>query len=305
MSLIERAIDKLGQPPSRDAPLPERAVAATVQPEFTRTPIATPAAPAASAPAPAVAAERAAPSVRLDWAALARRGFVSQDNSGSVISDEFRVIKRPLLGNAFARDKSVTPYARRVMVTSAYPDEGKSFCAVNLALSIVAERDHRVLLVDADVARPSLPSVLGYERGPGLIDMILEPDGDSERYVRSTSIDKLSILDSGRSHDLATELLASQATQHVLDALMQRYPDRVIIFDSPPLLLSTESRELAPHMGQVVLVVAAGSTPRAAVTEALSAVEACPIVGLVFNKSRDVSSRRGYGYGYGYRPAKA
>jgi protein-tyrosine kinase len=238
--------------------------------------------------------------IRLDDARLASRGFLSPSASGTRLSSEFRSIKRPLLGNAFGRDREAVENGRRIMVSSAYPDEGKSFCAINLALSIAAERDQSVLLVDADVARPSLPGLLEFEPGAGLIDLILDPDGDLERFVRPTSIDKLSILSAGRMHAQATELIASDAMARVLSDLTDRFPDRVIVFDSPPLLMTTESRVLASHMGQVVLVVASGSTPRAAVTEALEAVQAVPVVGLVFNKSRIQQSGAAYGYRYGY-----
>ena len=311
MSLLERAIDKLG-PTSRSIarrpPVPAAAVA-EVAAEPASPPrailLADPTAASAAPPVrvatpPPVPPIEAAGPIDIDWPTLASRGFVPQDAAGSVIANEFRVIKRPLLANAFGRDRAGIEHGRRIMVTSAYPDEGKSFCAVNLALSIAAERDHRVLLVDADVARPSLPGVLDFEPGPGLIDLVLDPSIDPEHLVRRTSIDKLSILGSGRQHQHATELIASAATDRVLAALTDRFPDRVIIFDSPPVLLSTESRVLAGHMGQIVLVVAAGSTPRAAVADVLDAVQACPVVGVVFNKSRDVGTGVGYGYPYGY-----
>jgi protein-tyrosine kinase len=238
--------------------------------------------------------------IRLDDARLASRGFLSPSANGTRLSSEFRSIKRPLLGNAFGRDREAVENGRRIMVASAYPDEGKSFCAINLALSIAAERDQSVLLVDADVARPSLPGLLEFEPGAGLIDLILDPEGDLDRFVRPTSIEKLSILNAGRMHAQATELIASDAMARVLSDLTDRFPDRVIVFDSPPLLMTTESRVLASHMGQVVLVVASGSTPRAAVTEALEAVQAVPVVGLVFNKSRILQSGAAYGYRYGY-----
>jgi exopolysaccharide/PEP-CTERM locus tyrosine autokinase len=240
--------------------------------------------------------------VHLEPAALAARGLLSPDATATRLAGEFRVIKRPLLANAFGRDREPVARGRRIMVTSAFPGEGKTSTATNLALSLAAEPDLRVLLVDADVARPSLPALLGYRPGPGLVDLILRPDVDPELLVRPTSIERLSLLGAGRRHALLTELLASEATETVLAGLTDRYPDRVIVFDSPPMLPTTEARELASHMGQVVVVVAAGATPRAAVSEMMALLHSSPVVGMVFNKVRDAYGAGSYGYGdaYGY-----
>jgi exopolysaccharide/PEP-CTERM locus tyrosine autokinase len=145
------------------------------------------------------------------------------------------------------------------MVTSALAGEGKSFTSVNLALSIAAELDNTVMLVDADVARPSVLRMLGLPQGPGLLD-VLEERVDLSDVLLKTSVEKLTLLPSGTPHPRATELLASDAMTHLLDDMAKRYPDRIIIFDSPPLLLTTESRVLASHMGQVVVVVHAERT---------------------------------------------
>ena len=238
--------------------------------------------------------------IRLD--ALRRRGFVVPDAKTNLTGEEFRVIKRPLIANAFGLSAAPVKNGKRVMVTSAFPGEGKSFCAINLALSIAAERDHKVLLVDADVARPSIPRELGFTAGAGLMDSLLEPDKhDVADLVLQTDVEKLALLPAGRRHEHATELLASQAMGRLLDVLSDRFPDRLIIFDSPPLLVTTEARVLASYMGQIVLVVEAGRTPKAAVNEAISTIDGtADVVGVVLNKSSG-SSTGGYGYyGYGY-----
>ncbi len=327
MSLIERAVTRLGgNPPvfpadaeaTADKPVSvapvERAVASTIEravgalgalPEEsladqTRSDVA----PASRA----TSVQPGAVNIRLD--ALRRRGFVVPDAQTSQTAEEFRVIKRPLIANAFGGGAAPVTHGKRVMVTSAFPGEGKSFCAINLALSIAAERDHKVLLVDADVARPSIPRELGFEAGQGLMDCLLEPDQyDVGKLILQTDVEKLAILPSGRRHAHATELLASQAMRTFLELLSARFPDRLIIFDSPPLLVTTESRVLATHMGQIVLVVEAGKTPKPAVAEALGTLDgACEVVGLVLNKSRGASSggygSYGYGYGYGHGRAK-
>lgn len=340
MSLIERAVTRLGGNPPvfpvetteteaqttvADAPklstierlmerAPESERAAADPVEATR-PIgyqSQPALPPAAQPVPEKAGAAypdAAVHIRLD--ALRRRGFVVPDSQTTRTGEEFRVIKRPLIANAFGAGAAPVKNGKRVMVTSAFPGEGKSFCAINLALSIAAERDHKVLLVDADVARPSIPRELAFKAGAGLMDLLLDPDKhDVSQLVLNTDIEKLAILPSGRRHEHATELLASQAMSNCLDLLSARFPDRIIIFDSPPLLVTTESRVLATYMGQIILVVEAGKTPKAAVAEAISTIDgAADVVGVVLNKSTGSNTGGygyyGYGYGYGYRRNKS
>ena len=187
------------------------------------------------------------------------------------------------------------------MVTSAYSGEGKSFCAINLAMSIAAERDTYVLLVDADVAKPSIPSELQIQTSAGLMDCLVDPHLDVGEVVLPTNVDRLSVLPAGRRHEQATELLASAAMGTLVDHLSSRYDDRIIIFDSPPMLMTTEARVLASYMGQIVMVVEAGRTPRDAVSDALAALGSPQMVGMVLNKSREArhGGYEGYGYGYG------
>lgn len=254
---------------------------------------------------PAESAERpqAIAPLEIDLASLRERGFVTPDVHDSQTAGEFRIIKRPLVRNAFGTGAAPVRNGKRIMVTSAFPGEGKSFCAINLALSIAAERDHKVLLVDADVARPSIPRELGITTDAGLMDLLLDAKLDPSSLVRPTNIDKLSILPAGRRHQQATELLASAAMSRLLEQLSTRFPDRVLIFDSPPLLLTTEARVLASYMGQIVMVVEAGKTPKEAVKEALATIEGAEVVAMVLNKARTpIGSGYGgyYGYGYGY-----
>ena len=190
--------------------------------------------------------------------------------------------------------------ANLIMVTSALAGEGKSFNSINLAMSIAAELDHTVLLVDADVARPSVLRMLGLPSGPGLLDL-LEGEAEMSNVLLRTNVDKLTVLPSGTPHPRATELLASDAMRQLLADMASRYPDRIIIFDSPPLLLTTESRVLATHMGQIVVVVQAGKTLQADVQQALATIESCPVKLMLLNQARtDAMSSYGYGYGYGY-----
>jgi exopolysaccharide/PEP-CTERM locus tyrosine autokinase len=238
--------------------------------------------------------------VELDLDMLAATGIVTPKAPRSRIADEYRVIKRPLLSNAVGRGAASLAHANLIMVTSALAGEGKSFTSVNLAMSIAAELDHTVMLVDADVARPSILRMLGLPAGPGLLDL-LEGKAEMSDVLMKTNIDKLTVLPSGTPHARATELLASDAMRLLLDDISKRYPDRVVIFDSPPLILTTEARVLASQMGQVVMVVQADKTLQADVQQALAMIEDCPVKMMLLNKVHtDSKGTYGYGYGYGY-----
>lgn len=237
--------------------------------------------------------------VDIDLEALAAAGIVSPHAPRSQIADQFRVIKRPLINNAMGKGAAVIAHGNLIMVTSALAGEGKTFTAINLAMSIATELDYTVMLVDADVARPSVMKVLGLAEGPGLLDLVLGESSDMSGMLLKTNIDKLTILPAGTPHARATELLASDAMIRLLDEMANRYPDRIIVFDSPPLLLTTEARALASHMGQVVVVVQAGRTLQSEVRHALATIEACPVKLMLLNQATAVS-REGYEYGYGY-----
>ena len=293
-SLIEQAAQRLQQLREAGVSVPD----ATASVRRLETPLPDPQADAGDTEmgADAVVSRQ----VELDLRALAAAGFATPNDARSMIGDQYRVIKRPLIRNAMGKGASSLVHGNLIMVTSALPGEGKTFTSVNLAMSIAAELDHTVMLVDADVARPSVLNLLGREKGPGLLDLLDGRAKMSEVLLR-TNIDKLTILPSGTFHPRATELLASEAMRHWLDDVALRYPDRIVIFDSPPLLLTTEARVLASHMGQVVVVVQAGKTLQSHVEHALAAIESCPVRLLLLNQAHaGADAAYGYGYGYGY-----
>jgi exopolysaccharide/PEP-CTERM locus tyrosine autokinase len=236
--------------------------------------------------------------VELDPAVLESAGVLTPNSPRSLIADQFRIVKRPLLERAFGSGTAKPARANLVMVTSAMPGEGKSYTAINLAMSVAAELDHSVMLVDADVARPSVPRMLGLQEGPGLLEVLRGKSVVSDVLLR-TNVEGLTVLRSGSAHAHATELIASEAMRVLLDDLATRYPERLVIFDSPPLLLTTEARVLASHMGQILVVVQAEKTLQSEVQAALAAIEDCPVKMMVLNKVR-VESGGAYGYGYGY-----
>lgn len=312
-SLIEQASRRLEQLRQAGASVPDLPAPAAEPTPAVETAATVPAAPAVAA---AEAAESAKPQrgaivsrqVDLDLDALVSAGLVSPNAPRSQIADEYRVIKRPLIANAMGKGAEPIANGNLIMVTSALAGEGKSFTALNLAMSIATELDNTVMLVDADVARPSLLRMLGLPAGPGLLDLLVDPQVELSKVLLRTNIDKFSILPSGTPHVRATELLASDAMMELVKDIARRYSDRIVIFDSPPLLLTTESRVLATHMGQIVLVVQADKTLQRDVQGALATIEACPVKMMVLNQAgaglRDgYGYGQGYGYGYGYGSA--
>lgn len=257
--------------------------------------------PPALVAAPEVAPKvgKVSQTVTINMDNLRRAGMITPDGERTEITEGFRRAKRHLIANIVNRRANSS--VNLIMVTSSVPGEGKTFCAVNLAISIAMEMDHTVLLVDADVARPSIPAVLGFRAGAGLMDVLLDGRVDLADVLVKTDIEKLTILPAGTAHHRATELLASEAMRILLQEMAQRYSDRVIIFDSPPLLVASEAGVLASHMGQIVIVVEAGKTPQTSLKDALGRIESCDNVGLLLNKGTtyDTSYYRKYYSGYG------
>lgn len=233
-------------------------------------------------------------SLRVDRDQLRRQGMITPDGERSPNAESFRRIKRQILANV-AKSKA-DAQANLVLMTSALAGEGKTFCAINLAISIALEMDRTVLLVDADVAKPSVPQALGLKAEQGLMD-VLDRRIDLAEVLCKTDIGKLTLLPAGTTHQHATELLASDAMRMLLAEMAERYHDRIIIFDSPPLLAASEAGVLASQMGQIVMVVEAGKTSEVALKAALGRIESSNVAGLLLNKGE--GSALDYYGGYG------
>lgn len=301
-SLIEKAAQRLEQLRQAGADMPEKPAATQAA-----APAAVPASPPSPARAAPVAPARApvvSREVMLNLDSLTEQGFVTPKAQRSLTAEQFRVIKRPLLANAMGKGAAPVVHGNRIMVTSSLAGEGKTFTAINLAMSMAMELDHTVLLVDADVSKPSVMRSLGLPSGPGLMDLLVGSQTEMSDVLLRTNVEKLTLLPSGTMHPRATELLASDAMSALVEEMGRRYPERIIIFDSPPLLMTTESRVLASHMGQIVMVVKAGQTQRTQVRHALETIERCPIKLMVLNQVRE-EERNSYGYGYGYGTASS
>jgi protein-tyrosine kinase len=240
--------------------------------------------------------ETAAKLVEIDLQRLSAMGYLTPAGPRTQIENEFRVIKRPLLKNVFDRPDAPVERANLIMVTSSLPGEGKTFVAINLAISMAMELDTTVLLVDADVSRPSILQRLGLEPAPGLLDLLSDTSRGLSDVLLRTNIQHLSILPAGTPDARATEMLASVQMTRLLDDVSSRYSDRIIVFDAPPLLPSPESRVLASHMGQIVVLVEAECTSYQTVAATMATLEGCPVVLPLLNKTNRTQVGTYYGY---------
>jgi Mrp family chromosome partitioning ATPase len=239
----------------------------------------------------------------IDRKHLRDQGLIVPDASVTGLLEEFRIVKRHvLLQAAELRGKPETAdRAQRVLICSPLPGEGKTYCAVNLALSIASEKESDVLLVDADFAKPSVLSRLGLPGGPGLMDALADPSIDVEDLVIGTDVPGLWVLPAGNASNSDSEYLNSSRTAAVLDRLTDGAPNRIIIFDSPPALAASPAAELAKFAGQALLIVRADSTGEGALKDAISLLSACSNIQLLLNAASFSPSGRRFGTYYGYK----
>lgn len=235
----------------------------------------------------------------INWGQLAHDGFLTKEQQNPALVDEYRSIKRPLLYNAFGEGAEGITRSNLILVTSSVPGEGKTYNAINLALSIANERDKKVLLIDADVAKPSIAKRLGIKGSPGLIEYLESDELDFTDISLKTDLPGLQIIPAGKQHAFSTELLSSNKMVQFVDELSQRYPDRIVIFDSPPLLAATQAEVLSSLVGQVVFVIGAETTMQNAVNDALKKIQGADIVLALLNKARQGLNINYYGYNYG------
>lgn len=307
MSIIEKAVERLDQLKRAGLDVGDDAVARPEAPVAQPSVVAsaTTQLPPTPAPVPDAEPARERRTVHIDLDRLGALGFVSPSKPNSPIAEQYRIIKRPVLRNAQGKGAAPIENGNLIMVTSSVPGEGKSFSAINLAISMAMELDHTVLLVDADVSKPSVLAALGLPASSGMMDVLQGHESSIGDVMLHTNIAKLTILPAGRPQQRATEMLASDAMNALLEELATRYKDRIVVFDSPPVLVTTEARALATHMGQVIVVVESERSTHAMVKQSLATLEACPVKLMLLNKVRQQSSSGhygvyGYGYGYGY-----
>jgi len=306
MSLVERALKKIQEsrahgPQTSAAPVQAGSSSHTIPLQQTRATPATP--PSAAHQATRVSAVptleplRPARTVHIDRDGLRHAELLPPLSQERQLAGEYRQIKRPLIANALGRGVPKLPNGHRIMIASAMPGDGKTFTSINLALSFAQEKDLSVVLIDADVAKAHLSRVLGVENETGLMDLLHDEQIDLESVILPTDVPGLSILPAGKAVETATELLSSARMEHLASQISARDPKRIVLFDSAPLLITSEAMALASAVGQIVMVVRAGVTPQSAVLDAIELLGEGKSVGLVLNQT-DEQVRPGYYYQY-------
>jgi protein-tyrosine kinase len=243
--------------------------------------------------APAATPAAARKLLAVDRAALREAEYFPEAGCETRFANYYRQIKRPILQKAFAPGEPLE--SRLVMLTSALPGDGKTFTSINLAFSLARERDSCVVLVDADVPKPNVSRILGMQREPGMLDALVDETLDVDSLVLRTDIPGLELLPSGAPVEHASELLTSARMKEIALRLCSANPQRVVLFDAPPLLLSSEARSLLSIPGQVVLVVRAGTTPKGAVRDAVDLVPEEKLTGVVLNEGHGGLKHGDYG----------
>ncbi len=228
---------------------------------------------------------------------LIDQGLIDPDGGASTLLEEFRIVKRQILETAEERG---TSRSRRVLICSPHSGEGKTFCAANLAISLAGERDMEVLLVDGDFAKPSIMQTFGIEAQGGFMDALADPSRHVEDMVVGTDIPGLWLLPAGKRTERDSEYLASDRTWEVLGRLTRGAPNRILVFDSPPVLAASPAAELAKHVGQVLLLARADHTAQAALEDAADLLSGCDDISLLLNDTTFSPSGRRFGTYYGY-----
>ena len=223
--------------------------------------------------------------VAIDFTRLEKRGYLTPTAVKTSLAEQYRMIKRPLLKKAFLKDENAIMNGTVIMITSSHEGEGKSFTAINLALSMASERDLYVMLIDSDIYNQSVLRELNIDAKKGLSDLLLDDSLTIPEVLLRTNIPNLSILPAGQKHGNATELLASQRMRSLVDELVSRYPDRVMIIDTPAALHNTEPSVMSNYVGQILIVVEYNTTNWRDLERTVSMMTACPEINFIINKA--------------------
>jgi len=241
--------------------------------------------------------------VALNVSRLAQTGIVMPWTSSARVAEEFRIIKRNIMASWQPNTVQATQPPRVIMVTSARPREGKTFTSINLALAFAAEPKSVTVLIDADTVRSDTAHTLDVPAAPGLTDVLTREVSLSDALIQ-TDLANLVVLPPGSYGPHIPELLAGDAPQLMVSEIIDRYPNHVIIMDTPPCLASTDPTALAAIATQIVFVVEATHTQKEEVEAALNLVSACANISLVLNQAPAGTSDHFGSYSYYYQPAK-
>jgi exopolysaccharide/PEP-CTERM locus tyrosine autokinase len=281
MSLVEQAIARLRNQATAAKSASDAAIKPTVP---------------APIPGAAIEPPKAIRRLTVNNGALRAAGYLPEEGKDRLFADHYSRIKRPLVDRALSGAGAIGE-PRVIMITSSLPGDGKTFTSINLALSMALELDFSVLLVDCDVAKRHVSKIFGIQEEDGLLEALVDDSVDVESLVMGTNLRGLSILPAGKTAGASAELLSSNRMRQIVAGLCARAPRRILLLDSPPLLITNEGRALVKMAGQVVLVVRAGHTPCHAVEDATALFDPQQAGGIVLNHVQMGLSAAYYGYG--------
>ena len=277
MSLIENSLEKLRRATAKES----TAAAASAFPDASR-----------SESVVTLELRPAHKRIAVDFGRLRTFGYLPEQGQERRFADYCHRIKRPLIDRALGSNSPAD--SRLILLSSALPGDGKTLVTLNLALSMARERDISVLLVDGDLPKARISHVLGLRDKMGLLDALKDDTLDVESLVLDTDVTNLEVLPAGQFSEGAAELLASARMRDIATRLISRHPKRLVLFDSAPLLVSSEARALAPIPGQVILVARARHTPRRSIADAIAQIDKKKLQGLVLNDARELGLEHGY-----------
>lgn len=274
-SLVERVAEKLD--------LAEHGFS---QPNFPTDNIELDQRDSANSPSPQTATANceSAKVARIDPAKAKSLGLNLPESARHRTLEELRIIKRSMLANYHALQEAGEKNANVILVTSATPDEGKTFIALNLARSFALDRDLDVLLIDTDLRRSNISELYSLDAERGLIAALNDSSIRAQDLLIATDLERLSIIPAGESKSKDIDLLASRRMQQIVAEVAWRRKDRIVIFDAPPVLATSDACVLAAYAGQIAFVMAANKTSKAAAVEAIGLLQACPHIGIILNK---------------------
>ena len=221
---------------------------------------------------------------KLDFEALAQDGYLTPNSMHNTLAEDYRFLKLSVLQMANGIEINQLECENLVAITSSLRGEGKTFTSFNLAMSIALERDTTVLLIDGDLIGRSLTELLGLHNAIGLTDFLLDPHIDLRDIILHTNVPKLRLIPAGRTYRDATELMSSKKMQNLALDLSARYGDRIVLFDTPPLLATSLAVVLTSLVRQILVVVEEGRTPQNRITKAISLLDDSKAVSMVLNK---------------------
>ncbi|MBW4054713.1 MAG: tyrosine-protein kinase family protein [Proteobacteria bacterium] len=221
---------------------------------------------------------------------MTNRLLVTVNDPNTQAAEEYRKLKSVIV--KMTKEGS---FLNMLMVTSSIGGEGKSLTSLNLALSMAQEFDHTVLLVDADIRKPTIHSYLGIKNSAGLTDCLLD-DVDVKDALIRTGIGKLSFLPAGRSVPNPAEVFTSQRMRDFFLEIKNRYHDRYIIIDTPPVLPFAETRSLSTIVDSIVLVAKEGLVTLHNIEETMEYIKGTPLLGIVYNEATTEFRHEHYHY---------